>query len=137
MSLLEYASKRAGFIENSGKVMLCQVIADRRFGERLYNKEWWSVDFTGTNAIPQFTSDRAVTCLGSGIDDPNGLIMLPLSPSIVLYICNTEVKSRYQSLGRGRLGLETMKAIATNARMFAYGTRQSNRNVIDKYLPRR
>jgi hypothetical protein len=137
LSLLSYAEKvHPGLIQNSGKFMMPGIIADRKFGERLYKMDWWAIDFTGTSAVPHFASDRAVVLVGTGLDDPNAVLALPLSPCIVLYVSAPGQKSRLLGQGKGLLGINTMRAVLSSSRRFAYGIRGSNTNLAEKYLPK-
>jgi hypothetical protein len=136
-TLLEYAQRhRPGMIENFGNLLISPIVADRKRAEWLLRRRWWAVDYDGTSVVPQITSDRGVTCLGIALDDPRSMVILPLSPRHVLYITSEQDQARLQTLGRGLLGLSTIKAVAGNARRFVYGTKEANQNLIRKYLAR-
>jgi len=137
ITLLEYAQKnRPGWVENFGNLMISPIVGDQRRADWLIRRKWWTVDYEGTSVIPQITSDRGVTCLGVALDDPNSMVILPLSPLRVLYITSDEGKQRLQALGKGRLGLNTIKVVAANARTFVLGTRKTNRNLVERHLAR-
>lgn len=136
-SLLEYAQRhRPGLIENFGHQLIPEIISEPRRAEWLLGRKWWTVDYTGTDAFPQITSDRGVTYVGLSFDDPKSIVILPLSPSLVLYITSEEDRVRLQKLGKGWLGVNTIKTVAVQARTFVYGTRETNRNLLEKSLRR-
>lgn len=136
-TLLEYTQKHhPGLIENFGNLLISPIAADEKRAEWLFRRRWWTVDYDGTSVMPQITSDRGVTCLGTAFDDPNSMVILPLSPRCVLYVTSEQDKSRLEAFGNGLIGLNTIKAVAGNARTFVYGTRETNRNLIKKNLPR-
>jgi hypothetical protein len=74
-----------GLIENSGRLMVGNIIADQKIGEKLMDRAWWTADYRNTSTWPQPTSDKALSTLGRAFTDPDRLLVLPLSPDIVLY----------------------------------------------------
>lgn len=134
-SLEEWAeATHPGAIENSGRLMIGQIIADPKFGEHLMERTWWTVDYRGTSTWPQPTSDKAVSALGRSFTDPDRVLVLPLSPDIVLYGSSEGRKRQLLELGRGRLGLWTMRVTISEARRYVYGVAATNRTLIAQYL---
>jgi len=135
-SLEAYAEQvHPGYIENSGRAVMTDIIADERYIKRLLALHFWTANFVNTSVFPIVTTDRALTVIGTGLDDPNVMLILPLSPQIVLYLTTPGTQRQLIDQGIGVLGLRTMQSVLSNARRFAYGTRGSNRNLIERHLP--
>ena len=134
-TLREYAEMHhPGAVENSGNLLITGITADPKYWRRLMNLCWWVADFSGTSVDNQPTTDRAVAFTGTGLDDPNVTVILPLSPHKVLYLNNLNERDKCQARGLGWLGLTTMRVTIANARRFVYGTSGTNANIIGKWL---
>ena len=134
-SLIEYAETRhPGSIKNAGNFLITEIISDGKYWERLINLRWRTVSFSGTHVAAQLTSDRPVTIIGTGLDDPNVCVIFPISPTTVLYLMTEQIMAQLDKLGVGYLGLWTIKQTLANARKFVFGTNATNSNLVDKHL---
>lgn len=136
-SLLDYTeSVHPGLVENIGRFIMPEVIADRKYRQKLLEMDCWSIDFAGNSAAPLLTTDRPLTMLGKGLLDPDVVLILPLSPTVVLYQTSAGVRNRMLADGIGPLCVRTQKAVLRGAWRFAFGTRSSNTHLVERYLPR-
>lgn len=136
-TLAEYATKsRPGILENSGRFFIPELIGHREYGERLFALRWWAVDFSGTSIGPLLTSDRPVIWQSKSLGDPDAYYCLPLSPTVALYAAQQHVADKMLAQGNGILGLRTLQSTLIKCRQFVYGKRDTNRNMIERYLPR-
>lgn len=137
-SLLDYAEKaHPGLVENIGRFMMPEIIADEKYRQKLLDMDRWTINFDGNAAAPMLTTDRPLVMLGSGLLDPNVALVLPLSPNVVLYLTPTGWRGRMLAEGRGPLCVWTQRIILKGAWRFAFGTSSSKINLIERYLPRR
>lgn len=135
-SLRDYAEQiHPGLIENVGRILITDIIADERYLRRILSMEWW----TGLSAVsigPIVTTDRPLTIVGTGLDDPEVVLVLPLGPRLVLYLTPLGIRRRMIAGGWGPLCLRTMQLLLRSAHRFAYGTPETNQNLIGRYLAR-
>lgn len=122
-------------IENSGQLMLGELIADSAMGQKLFDMQWFTVDYSGGALFPFPTTDRPTIALGKGIDDPDALHVLPLAPHLILYGSSDARCAQLKALSKAELGLRTMRQVIAKARGCAFGTAATNRNLLDRYLP--
>ena len=136
-SLQDYTERvHPGLIENVGRVLITDIISDVRYVRRVVEMDWWTIDFSSCGFGGVITSDRLPVIVGKGLDDPQVLLVLPLSPSTVLYLSPPGWRARMTAGGKGPLGIWTMKMILSTARQFAFARKTANVNLISKYLRR-
>jgi hypothetical protein len=68
---------------------MTDVIVDERYLRRLFDKVWWVADFSTTSFGTMVATDRLPLILGTGLDDPNSIVVLPLDPRKALLLTPT------------------------------------------------
>jgi hypothetical protein len=123
-----------GLSENIGRFLMTDIIADERYLRRILDLQWLEADFSTVAMGSVVTCDRLPIIVGTGLDDPHMVAILPLSPQKVIYLCPPELLPKLAAGGKGRLGIWTQQMILSSARQFAFGRSDSNINLIKKYL---
>jgi hypothetical protein len=136
-SLYDYVqTAHPGLIENIGRVIMSDIIVDQHYLRRLFDKVWWVADFSTTSFGTVVATDRLPLILGTGLDDPNSIVVLPLGPRKVLYLAPDSFQHRLAAWGLGVLGVWTQRLLLSNARQYAFGDRRANLNLVTRYLPK-
>jgi hypothetical protein len=134
-SLRQYVEQvHPGFAENIGRFLMTDIIVDERYLRRLLDLQWMLADFSTVAMGSVVTCDRLPVIVGKGLDDPRVVVILPLSPRKVIYLCQPELLPLLEAGGKGSLGVWTQRMILFSARQFAFGRNDANINLIKKYL---
>jgi hypothetical protein len=124
-----------GLAENIGRVLMTDIIVDAGYLRRILDLQWLLADFSSVAMGTVVTCDRLPVTVGNGLDDPDVVLILPLSPQKVLYLCRPGLQTRMSAGGKEPLGIWTQRMILSRARRFAFGRTDANVNVITRYLP--
>lgn len=123
----------AGLIDNFGLTILPSVITDPKHTKLIATMHWWLEDVSGAN-VELLTSDRPLWA-STGLNKPNCLLALPLSPTRVFF---ASPKQAYQAVlktkGPNKLVRRCNESLASQASRFVYGS--ANANFIDRRLGR-
>jgi hypothetical protein len=118
---------------NFGLSLLPRVIADDPTAERLFRMPWWVHDVRQSNT-DLLLSDRPCLLEGNAVDG-SCVIALPLSPTMILFICNEEGRiSRLQSMSATMLVKTINRASVIYAVTRIYGTGSHHLPLVEKYL---
>jgi hypothetical protein len=126
---------RPGYRENVGQSIMTEIITDEKYVGMLLQKQFWCANFTGSPRFPVTASDRGVTVIGTGLDDPDVMLILPLAPHAVLYLTTPERYAQLTSLSIDDVLHATVQSVIQNARQFVFGTEQTDRQHIERHLP--
>jgi hypothetical protein len=86
-TLTEWVRQKApSLIQNFGMSLFPQLIADDKTAERIFRMPWWTYDVRHANT-DLLLSDRPCLLEGNAVDG-ECLIVLPLSPMMLFFICN-------------------------------------------------
>ena len=88
---------------------------DECYLRRLFDKVWWVADFSTTSFGTVVATVRLPLVQGTGLDDPNSIVVLLLGPQKVLYRTPDGFQRRLATWGLGALGVWTQRLLLSNA----------------------
>jgi hypothetical protein len=118
---------------NFGVSIIPGVITDNKTGERIFRMPWWVHDIRGAGT-DLLISDRPCLLEGNAIEGLC-LIALPLSPSILFFVCNDPQRtSALRSMNISALVNQMNIASAYYAAERVYGTGRHHLPLVEKLL---
>jgi hypothetical protein len=113
--------------------LLPGVITDDKVGERIFKMPWWTHDVRHANT-DLLLSDRPCLLDGSAVYG-RCLIVLPLSPTMLFLICNTEREMQMlRSMRPSRLVKGVNRWSVLDAADRVYGTGTHHLPLAEKFL---
>jgi hypothetical protein len=120
-------------IPNFGLHNLPAVITDPKLGERVFRMPWWVHDVRHAST-DLLLSDRPCILKGNARDG-NCTIVLPVSPTMVLFICNWQQQIQFlREMPESRIVKMVNLASARYAARRVYGTGPHHLPLVEKYL---
>jgi Protein of unknown function (DUF4238) len=125
-----------GLVKNFGMSVFTGVITDNKIGARLFNMPWWVYD-TSEASADLLISDRPCILEGNAIEGAC-VIVLPLSPRMLFFICNDERRITFlTSLNPTQMVDIANRATIMSASDRVYGTGRHHLPMVDQYLRKR
>jgi hypothetical protein len=126
-------------IPNFGVSLIPKVIVDDKAGERVFRMPWWILDARNAKT-DLLLSDRPCLLEGDAVDG-ECVIVLPLSPTLLLFICNKETQIHaLRSMGTAR-PTSLVKAVNRTSVRYAaeriYATGAHHLRLAEKLLSRK
>jgi hypothetical protein len=134
-TLTEWVRQKApSLIQNFGMSLFPQLIADDKTAERIFRMPWWTYDVRHANT-DLLLSDRPCLLEGNAVDG-ECLIVLPLSPMMLFFVCNRKPQIQWQlrSLEHTSLVKRVNRVSVLHAADRVYGTGKHHLPLVEKFL---
>jgi hypothetical protein len=133
-TLIEWTEKHApALFRNVGVSIVPGVIADDKTGERIFRMPWWVHD-TRAAGTDLLISDRPCLLEGNAMEG-HFLIALPLSPTMLFFVCNDPQRTRVlRAMNETRLVKAINRASVGYAARSVYGTGRQHLALVEKWL---
>jgi Protein of unknown function (DUF4238) len=135
-TLTEWTEQYApALFHNFGVSVVPGVITDAKVGERIFRMPWWVHDVRSAG-IDLLISDRPCLLEGNAVEG-QCLIALPLSPTMLFFICNGRRRTEaLRAMNERQLVKTINRASAGYAAGRVYGTGPHHLPVVEKWLRR-
>ena len=123
-----------GLIENFGLSFFHELLGDKAVGNKLLRLRWWLWDFSGCSHHLLLADNSCI--FGGGIDDPNLVVVLPISPTKAFMATRGEVTAKALREAQPRVLLRRLNdAAVRQASTYTYGRDETPRRFIENRYP--
>ena len=121
-------------IENYGTSLLPQLITDHRPLRHIVSMHWWTTRLSGASEF--VTSDHP--CVYThGYGNPNCVIALPLTPTVVFYAANQpELQADFNAWSSQTIAIRTNESVVSQAFEFVFAVGGNKKLFVSKNLRR-